>query len=307
MLLHRLEQRALRLGRGAVDFVGEHQLRKDRAALKAELAGLAVEDRHAEHVGGQQVAGELHALKRQAERLGDARARGWSCPRPGMSSISRWPRASRQARHRRICASLPRITRLSWASTASICGLRRVHWSLERGHPGDLGRQLADFRAQFRKPLLVLGDDLRRCVLGELGCCPAWPPICSSSASALRCRLARRSSSAAGSIRPAMGTNISSVPEQGNGGNRRRLRRRQHARRLDAGETHQIVHDCGRDTRYRSAPAFCSSTSSLRLGAMSISPRICRTPRMKSITQRISGSARASASIAVGAREFARA
>src|SRR6478752_3980217 len=31
-------------------------------------------------------------------------------PTPGTSSISRWPRASRQARHRRICAGLPRIT-----------------------------------------------------------------------------------------------------------------------------------------------------------------------------------------------------
>ena len=29
MFLHRLQQRALRLGRGAVDFIREHQLRKD--------------------------------------------------------------------------------------------------------------------------------------------------------------------------------------------------------------------------------------------------------------------------------------
>ena len=76
-LLHRLEQRALRLGRGAVDLVGQHELREDRAALEAELAGLAVENRHAEHVRRQQIAGELHALERQAERAGEGvRERG---------------------------------------------------------------------------------------------------------------------------------------------------------------------------------------------------------------------------------------
>ena len=32
-------------------------------------------------------------------------------PTPGMSSISRWPRASRQARHSRSCCSLPRMMR----------------------------------------------------------------------------------------------------------------------------------------------------------------------------------------------------
>ena len=41
-------------------------------------------------------------------------------PTPGMSSISRCPRASRQARHSRICSSLPRMTRLSCARTAAI-------------------------------------------------------------------------------------------------------------------------------------------------------------------------------------------
>ena len=70
-LLHGLEQRALRLGRGAVDLIGEHELREDRAALEAELAGLALEDGHAEHVRGQQIAGELHPLERQAQRAGE--------------------------------------------------------------------------------------------------------------------------------------------------------------------------------------------------------------------------------------------
>ena len=76
MLFHGLEQRALRLRRRTVDFVGQHQLREYRAALEPELAGFAVEDRDAEHVGGQQVAGELHALKRQTQGLGDGVRQG---------------------------------------------------------------------------------------------------------------------------------------------------------------------------------------------------------------------------------------
>jgi hypothetical protein len=63
VFLHCLEQCALRLGRGAVDFIREHQLRKDGTALKAEFAGFAVEYRDPEHIRRQQVAGELNALK----------------------------------------------------------------------------------------------------------------------------------------------------------------------------------------------------------------------------------------------------
>jgi hypothetical protein len=36
VLLHRLEQRALRLRAGAVDLVGEDDLREDRARMEAE-------------------------------------------------------------------------------------------------------------------------------------------------------------------------------------------------------------------------------------------------------------------------------
>ena len=35
-LLHGFKQRGLRLGRGAVDLVGEHQIREDRARLEAQ-------------------------------------------------------------------------------------------------------------------------------------------------------------------------------------------------------------------------------------------------------------------------------
>jgi len=67
-LLHRLEQRALRLRRRAVDFVREHQLREDRSLVELEASAIAVEHGHAEHVRGQQVARELDALVAQAER-----------------------------------------------------------------------------------------------------------------------------------------------------------------------------------------------------------------------------------------------
>ena len=76
-LLHRLEQRALRLRRGAVDFVGEHDRVEDRARVEAERLRALVEDRHAEHVGRQQVARELDArvleAERRRERLGERR------------------------------------------------------------------------------------------------------------------------------------------------------------------------------------------------------------------------------------------
>ncbi len=76
-LFHRLHQRALRLRRRAVDFVGEHDRVEDRAGMKAERARFGVEDRHAEHVGGKEVARELHArvleAERGRERLGERR------------------------------------------------------------------------------------------------------------------------------------------------------------------------------------------------------------------------------------------
>ena len=67
-LLHRLEQRALRLRRRAVDLVGEHDRVEDRARVEAERLRALVEDRHAEHVGRQEVARELDARVLEAER-----------------------------------------------------------------------------------------------------------------------------------------------------------------------------------------------------------------------------------------------
>ena len=72
MLLHRLEQRRLGLGRRAVDLVGQQQVGEDRAGVEHELlAALAfLEDVAAGDVGREQVGRELDAaeVERQQPR-----------------------------------------------------------------------------------------------------------------------------------------------------------------------------------------------------------------------------------------------
>ena len=62
-LLHRLEQRALHLGGGAVDLVGEHEVGEHRAPCGDELAGALLVDQRAGEVGRQQVRRELDAAR----------------------------------------------------------------------------------------------------------------------------------------------------------------------------------------------------------------------------------------------------
>ena len=68
---HRLQQRRLRLGRGAVDLVGQQQVGEDRPVPELETARLHVVDGRAEQVGGQQVGGELDPREVQAQRRGE--------------------------------------------------------------------------------------------------------------------------------------------------------------------------------------------------------------------------------------------
>ena len=70
-LLHRLEHRALHLRRGAVDFIGQQQVREDGPVVDAEVAALLVDDLRADDVGRQHVDGELDALEVEVDRLGD--------------------------------------------------------------------------------------------------------------------------------------------------------------------------------------------------------------------------------------------
>ena len=72
-LLHRLQQRGLGAGRGAVDLVGHQQAGEDRAFHEAEGAAAAaalVEDLGAEDVGRHQVGRELDAAPVEAQRPG---------------------------------------------------------------------------------------------------------------------------------------------------------------------------------------------------------------------------------------------
>ena len=71
-LLHRLQQRALHLRRGAVDLVGQDQVREDRTLLGGELARLLVVDQGPDDVRGQQVRRELDALKLGADHVGES-------------------------------------------------------------------------------------------------------------------------------------------------------------------------------------------------------------------------------------------
>ena len=71
-LLHRLQQRRLGLGRGAVDLVGQQQLAEDRPARQREAAGLEVEQVGADDVARHQVGRELDAAEVQAEGAGEA-------------------------------------------------------------------------------------------------------------------------------------------------------------------------------------------------------------------------------------------
>ena len=81
-LLHRLEQRRLRLGGRAVDLVGQQDLREQRARAELEVVGLQVQDRGAGDVARHQVGRELHALEPQPEqRREDPDERGLADPR----------------------------------------------------------------------------------------------------------------------------------------------------------------------------------------------------------------------------------
>jgi hypothetical protein len=72
-LVHRLEQARLRLGRRAVDLVGEHDVREHGPRLEHEVAAVGLVDAHADDVGRQHVGRELDALEAAADR---ARERG---------------------------------------------------------------------------------------------------------------------------------------------------------------------------------------------------------------------------------------
>ena len=70
LLLHRLQQRALHLGRRAVDFIGQQQVGKHRPLPRGEFPGLGVVDLRARHVCRQHVRRELDTREIHVQRLG---------------------------------------------------------------------------------------------------------------------------------------------------------------------------------------------------------------------------------------------
>ena len=118
LLLHALEQRRLRLRRGAVDLVDEQEVREDGARPELELVRALVEDVHAGHVRRQQVRRELHP--REATRRASARApsRASSCPRRESPRGSGGPRRRGRARTSRsvssgACTTRPRLSTIA--------------------------------------------------------------------------------------------------------------------------------------------------------------------------------------------------
>ncbi len=72
--LHGFEHGGLGLGRGAIDFVGEDEMREDRAALELKFApaGVSFHDEvRAEDVGGHEVGRELDAAERHVEHFAE--------------------------------------------------------------------------------------------------------------------------------------------------------------------------------------------------------------------------------------------
>ena len=81
MLRHRLEQRRLRLGHGAVDLVDEHGVGEDRPGAELEVACVLVVDRQAGHVGRLEIRRALdprvlRALDAARDRPGEHGLRG---------------------------------------------------------------------------------------------------------------------------------------------------------------------------------------------------------------------------------------
>jgi hypothetical protein len=122
--LHRLEQRALDLRRGAVDLVGEDEVGEDGALLDEELRLLLVVDEGAEEVGREEVRGELDAL----EARGMARARVETVrvlASPGTPSSRTCPPLRSPMSRRSTMCSCPTTTRRTSASSGATNALSR--------------------------------------------------------------------------------------------------------------------------------------------------------------------------------------
>ena len=108
-LLHALEQRRLRLGRGAVDLVADDDVREDRSRLELEVAVLLLVDGDAGDVAGSRSG--VNCTRRTVPSIDRASAlASMVLPTPGTSSTSRCPSASRTVTASRTASPLPSRT-----------------------------------------------------------------------------------------------------------------------------------------------------------------------------------------------------
>ena len=108
-LLHRLEQRRLRLGRGPVDLVGQHDLREDRARGGTRSLGLAVVDETPVTSVGSRSGVNWIRLKMQPVERAMLRA-SIVLPTPGTSSIKHMALAQQRRQREASSAFLPTMT-----------------------------------------------------------------------------------------------------------------------------------------------------------------------------------------------------
>jgi hypothetical protein len=149
---HRLEQRRLHLRARAVDLVGEHDVREQRAGLEAERAGrqarVGLGQRAADQVRGQEIARELDAPERRVDAARErVRERGLAHARARPRAAGARPRSASRPRGR-TTSGLPRSAgprhrtaaapARSPASSEAVAR-RRPPGGL-RGHGGRFGR-----------------------------------------------------------------------------------------------------------------------------------------------------------------------
>jgi hypothetical protein len=115
--VHRFQQRRLRFGRGAVDFIGQKKIRENRAGFELKLLALRVVNGDAQHVARKHVAGELEPVKAAMHGTRQACA-SVVLPTPGTSSISKCPRASKHTMESRTTSGFPRMVELSDTSNS---------------------------------------------------------------------------------------------------------------------------------------------------------------------------------------------
>ena len=113
VLVHRLEQRALRLRRGAVDLVGEDDVREDRALAEVELpsrrpacSSMTVVPRMSAGIR----SGVNWMRENVSESVSASVRTSIVLPRPGTPSSSAWPPASRQMSTPSTTSLLPTMT-----------------------------------------------------------------------------------------------------------------------------------------------------------------------------------------------------